>query len=208
MNSPEDNTRQRKNRIQLIAILAIVLVPVLGSTFMYYTGIGMPTGTNNHGELIDPPINVVEMELRRQENNEHWSWSTTGNFRLVLLASGNCDATCAELLHNMRQVHVRLAKRASSLERWFIQLDPSLEETTIADTNQSMAELYPRLEILRDDYQAWQERAQSHASINSELNGHQVLLIDRRGNVVMAFNLEKSGQEMLDDVEFLIKSTQ
>ena len=208
MNSSPDLAQQRKNRLQLIAILAIVLIPVLGSTFMYYTGIGMPSGTNNHGDLIDPAINVADMELHQQQDQAPWSWANTGNFRLVLLAKGNCDTRCAELLHNMRQVHVRLAKRASSLERWFIQLDQRSPETKIAGADQAMAEIYPRMERLRGDYQAWFERLQSNPVINTEFNGHQILLIDRRGNVVMAFEQKKSGQEMLDDVEFLIKSTQ
>jgi hypothetical protein len=207
MTSLAPTTRQKKNRLQLIAILTIVLIPVLGSSFMYYTGIGMPAGTSNHGLLVEPPIKVTDLALNTNDG-QYWSWTDSGKFRFMLLLDGHCDAVCTELVHNMRQVHVRLAKRSTSLERILVQFDDSLTENILEGDGKSMAESYPSLQQLRGDFFEWRERLQNNANLNTQFKGYEVMLIDRRGNLIMVFNQDQSGQEMLDDVLFLIKSTQ
>ena len=192
--------QQRKNRLQLIAILAIVIIPVVGSTFMYYTGIGMPTATSNKGILITPPITLTDMELQT-DDGQHWSWLSTGNFRLALLLNGECDGQCEELLHNIRQVHVRLAKRAGSVERWLLQFDYTAKDAQLINN-------YPHLTYVRSDLQAWRERLVQNKAIDMSFTGHQIALLDRRGNLIMMFNPDQSGQDLLDDLNFLIKSTQ
>lgn len=202
-----ETSQQKKNRLQLVVMLAMVLIPVLGSSLMYYTGIGMPEGTTNNGVLIDPPVRVTDIGLQTLDG-QHWSRSDEGKFRFVLLVEGSCDKLCGQLLRDMRQVHVRLAKRSTSLERWLIQFDESLVQTPVHGIEQTLAEMYPGLEQLRSDAGEWHNRLRDNPAVNTEYKGHQILLLDRRGNLIMVFNQEQSGQAMLDDIQFLIKSTQ
>jgi len=206
LNSAE-RAQRRKNRLQLTAILLIVLIPVLGSTFMFYTGIGIPKGANNNGLLIEPPIDLTDIQLTTL-SGDHWSWGDSGKFRLALLVDGECDAECAKLLHNMRQVHVRLAKRSTSLERWLVQVDYSVTKMMMPDANENIADTFPQLTILRGEKLQWRNKLAGNTVINQSFTGQQLLLLDRRGYLIMVFNSSQSGQEMLDDVQFLIKSTQ
>lgn len=204
---PVSDAQRKKNRLQLIAIIGIVLIPVLASTIMFYTGLGMPSETRNNGVLIDPPLNLTDMELRT-DAGEHWSWAESGKFRLLLLLDGDCDEICAERLYTARQLHVRLAKRSTSLERLLVQLDDQVEATTVADLEQSLTDTYPRLLQLRGDFYAWRERLQQQTTLEPNYNGQQLLLVDRRGNLIMGFNPDHDGQQIMTDVNFLIKSTQ
>ncbi len=203
--SPE---QLKKNRLQLIAILAIVLIPVLGSTFMFYTGIGMPQGTSNHGVLIEPPMGLTDIAVSNNDGSP-WSWAESGKFRFITLLDGQCDETCNQMLYITRQVHVRLAKRGGSLERLLVQLDDAITETPLPTSiGKSMAEEYPGLAQMRSDFYQWRERLSNQASLSNTFNGHQILLVDRRGNLIMAFDQNNSGEDIHKDLNFLIKSTQ
>ena len=51
----------RLNRIKLLGLFAIVFVPMVAATSMYFGGWGIPTGSTNNGELIWPPVNIAEL---------------------------------------------------------------------------------------------------------------------------------------------------
>jgi len=168
---------------------------------MFYTGIGIPKGANNNGLLIEPPIDLTDIQLTTL-SGDHWSWGDSGKFRLALLVDGECDAECAKLLHNMRQVHVRLAKRSTSLERWLVQVDYSVTKMMMPDANENIADTFPQLTILRGEKLQWRNKLAGNTVINQSFTGQQLLLLDRRGYLIMVFNSSQSGQEMLDDVQF------
>lgn len=202
---PTDAKQLKRNRLQLVAILAIVLVPVIGSTFMFYTGIGMPEQRNNNGLMIEPAIDLREVTLNRNNGSE-WDWSDSGKFRLVTLVNGVCDSVCADRIFASRQLHVRLAKRSTSLERVLVQLDGAI--TSTPSISEGLEQAYPQLQQLQGELAQWQERLAEVAAIESTFNGHQLLLVDRRGYLIMVFNADIHGQAVMDDVNFLIKSTQ
>lgn len=207
-NDPQPSHRQKRNRLQLIAILAIVLVPVLGSTFMFYTGIGMPQGTSNHGVLIEPPVKLTDIEMLNDDGRA-WSWDESAKFRFIMLLDGHCDETCNQILYNTRQVHVRLAKRGGSLERLLVQVDDEITETLLpSNVGKSMAEEYPGLTHLHSDFYQWRERLANIVGINEEFKGEQILLVGRRGNLMMAFDKNNPGEDIHKDLNFLIKSIQ
>ena len=146
--------QQKRNRLQLMLILGIVLIPVIGSTFMFYTGIGMPKDTKNNGDLIEPPLDLENLSLR-DSTGSPWSWRESGKFRFVVLLNGNCDLDCERLLHTLHQVHVRLAKRGSSVERVLIQLDDAVDLTQFSSGAGNLPEAYVGLIQLHGDLYAW-----------------------------------------------------
>ncbi len=57
-----DQTRKKKGRVQLILIMLFFLGPLIVTWWMYFGQIWQPAGRTNHGELLDPVINLWERQ--------------------------------------------------------------------------------------------------------------------------------------------------
>lgn len=83
-------------RRALLLIVSLSLLPIAIGTGLYFFG-WRPSKTNNHGELITPPL-AVAID------------TAGGRWSLVLIGAGDCDAACATRLDDLRRVRVSLAK--------------------------------------------------------------------------------------------------
>ena len=84
-------------RLVLLAICALLLLPVLTGGSLYLLG-WRPAHTANHGVLIEPPQPIA--------GDPAW----LGKWSLALVSDAPCGAACAERLDALRRVRVALAK--------------------------------------------------------------------------------------------------
>lgn len=135
--------RTRGGRWRMLAVLAICAAPVIASYFTYY--VVRPEGRRNYGELVDPqrPLPAIEalpigpdgqpgapIDLR----------SLRGQWLLVSVAGGDCDATCERHLYLQRQLRETLGREKDRLDRvWLVSdaqpvrpaLLPALHDATV-----------------------------------------------------------------------------
>ncbi|MFP4207626.1 MAG: hypothetical protein ACLFSC_03140 [Wenzhouxiangella sp.] len=127
------------NRIAILAVFAIFLVPVILATLMHSEWFDwQPGGGRNHGELIDPvielePFSVVDASGRTVSRDtllERW--------QLVHVAAGPCGENCLENLYWLRQV--RLAQDRHQPDIGLVFLSPVSQDTTTIRAIQELSE--------------------------------------------------------------------
>lgn len=193
---------KRTNR-PLLIIIAIAVLTTAIPYLMYYTGLGVPAETTNQGILVQEPFVLSEFEFR-DEAGQAWALNEQNpKFRLILPVRGPCDESCRETLYLTRQVHTRLSKDAEQLERVYVQLG----EPADTEFRAYLKEEHPRLRYLTGNPQEWQEAFSTRPELSPEFDGTEYYLLHRYGALSMAYNEQHSGNQLLDDLEFLIKTS-
>ena len=184
-----NDTKKSSGRLQFLLIALVFLGPLAVATWMYFGGGLAPEGRSNHGELLEPIINIGEAlpdspVVPLYEN----AW-------LLVYADANaCEKSCRERLYTQRQTRLMLGKEMDRLTRVFLHGD------TPPDTVFLAAE-HAGLIAIAD--------ANAHDLLNNKkpatLLAGGFYLIDPLGNLVMYFEPDIDPYGMVDDIKRLLK---
>jgi cytochrome oxidase Cu insertion factor (SCO1/SenC/PrrC family) len=195
-----DRQQQRRGRIMGATIMLVVLLPMVVAYGMFYTGIGIPTGTANKGILLDPPQAAQDLDLRELDGQE-WRPSGPKKWRWIIPGAAECSETCQQNLYLTRQVHIRLAEKSGRVERIYLLLD---EQIDVATQN-FLAHEHPHLHVLKAEPARLRE-AMKAAGIADDVNfDDHYFLMDQEGIVMMAYTPAHTGQQLLDDIKRMLK---
>jgi hypothetical protein len=186
-------------KIQIIIMLVMVVgATVLGTVMLpkneaERAELMAMLGTTNMGTLISPTVNWVPL-LPVGENT---SDDINGHYRVVLVADGQCDSGCQEMLAATRAVEVRLGRDARRVDR--ILLQHGLEPAVLADIEAAN----PDLAIAALDSAAL---AALLAPTTAQLTGaNRYYLINPVGDAVLYYDEQNSGSDLLEDLKHLLK---
>lgn len=131
--------RVRSGRLKMLLVLLVCAAPVIASYLTYY--VIRPQGRTNHGELIEPqralPAGLPLADLQGRAVD---AASLHGQWLLVAVAGGDCDARCERQLYLQRQLREALGKDKERIDRvWLIddaapvraELAPALQGATV-----------------------------------------------------------------------------
>lgn len=195
---------QRRGRIIAGSLVALVSLPMLLAYILYHTGIGIPQGSVNEGDLLSPPQAFADWQPTRL-NGESWSVDDQARkrWRWIIPVDRDCSGRCEDNLYLTRQVHVRLASEAYRAERIVLAVDGGLSEQRLA----WLEEEHPGVEILRPDAAAMMNSlAQTNLSESPRSSGRYYLM-DQEGFVMMSYSPDHSGGQLLDDIKRLLRYT-
>lgn len=135
--APEEK-RTRSGRWRMLAVALVCAAPVVASYFMYY--VVRPEGRRNYGELIDPQRPVPALAGTALDGRTVQLPALKGQWLLVSVASGACDAQCERHLYLQRQLRESLGKEKDRLDWvWLVadgapvraELQPALQQATV-----------------------------------------------------------------------------
>jgi hypothetical protein len=130
--------RTRSGRWKMLAVLAVCAAPVIASYFTYY--VIRPEGRRNYGELVDPQRPLPAITGTALDGKAVQLPALRGQWLLVSVASGACDAACEKHLYLQRQLREGLGKEKPRLDWvWLVPdgapvreaLLPALKEATV-----------------------------------------------------------------------------
>ncbi|HEX7890174.1 MAG TPA: hypothetical protein VF522_12505 [Ramlibacter sp.] len=133
-----DGQRTRTGRWKMLAVMLVCAAPVIASYFMYY--VVRPEGRRNYGELIDPQRPMPSVIATDLAGKPVALPSLQGQWLLVSVAGGGCDAPCERHLYLQRQLREGLGKDKDRLDWvWLIpddapvrdSLKPALQQATV-----------------------------------------------------------------------------
>jgi len=187
--SSMDPKQVNRNRLKLLGVFGVALVPVITAAVMYFGGIALPTGKTNKGNLLWPPIVLSEQSAISPLVGE--DIKKEGLWVLMLTGTGECVDVCLERLHTLRQVNVAMGKELSRVGRLYVG------DMTDED-QQSVLSDYPKLKLYNAsvsalailEQQAVEKSGLKPESIESNWN---VWLVDPLGNIVLQYGLENDG---------------
>lgn len=133
-----DGQRTRTGRWKMLLVMLVCAAPVIASYFMYY--VVRPEGRRNYGELIDPQRPMPSVMATDLAGKPVALPSLQGQWLLVSVAGGACDAQCERHLYLQRQLREGLGKDKERLDRvWLVADDvpvrealrPALQQATV-----------------------------------------------------------------------------
>lgn len=165
--------RTRSGRRRMIAVLLVCAAPVIASYFTYY--VIRPEGRRNFGELIQPQRALPDVQARTPGGASVPLASLKGQWLLVSVAGGQCDAACEAHLYLQRQLREGLGREKDRLD-WVWLINDA------AEPRAALAPAMAQGQVLRVDPQAladWLEPAQGR-----RLEDH-LYLVDPLGHWMM-----------------------
>lgn len=133
-----DNGRTRVGRWKMLGVLLVCMAPVVASYFTFY--VVRPEGRRNFGELIDPQRALPDLVGTTLDGKPFHLSSLKDQWLLISVASGACDASCAQHLYLQRQMREGLGKEKLRLDWvWLVSddvpvaaaLQPALKDATV-----------------------------------------------------------------------------
>jgi len=194
MKQHQHKTSLARNRLSLILVLAVALVPIGLSYLLYYLYQGnKPWGMTNHGELLDPVINIADLRLQALEADPSATPDTHSNlpvkpWRLMLLTERDCDTACLDALRKMKAMQILLGKDADRVRPLLVWVRSAATQTT-----PSLAVSYPALTL-------------KTTQATSLKNG--LYIVDPLGNVILRYPYSDVGSPVLTDLKKLLKVSQ
>ena len=108
-----DGRRTRSGRLKMLALLGVCLAPIVASYFSYY--VARPQGQRNFGELVEqrplPALAATSLDGAPVALP-----ALKGQWLLVSVAGGACDARCEQHLYLQRQMREALGKEKERLD--------------------------------------------------------------------------------------------
>lgn len=187
-----------RGRLKMLLVLLVCAAPVIASYFTYY--VIRPQGRTAHGELIEPqrPLpGAGALPLADLQGRTVDPATLRGQWLLIVVGGGACDATCERQLYLQRQLREALGKNKDRLDRvWLID-----------DTTPPRAALLPALEgatvlsVPREALSAWLAPAAGQA-----LAAH-FYVVDPMGNWMMRFPVPSDPSGIKRDLERLLRAS-
>ena len=113
-DSTAASTRTR-GRLILIALFVLFFGSALGAGLLRLSG-WMPAGLKNHGELLQPPTDLRQMQLTLADGRPYQWNPDTRTWRILAVPPPTCDAECTRLLADLDKVWKLFGHNADKVE--------------------------------------------------------------------------------------------
>lgn len=130
---PIDPARRRRNRIMLIMLALIFLLPVGGASLLHMAG-WKPDQTRNHGELLAAPVALSDISLLRADGSAYAYSPQDRRWQVAVVPTSDCGVRCVELIAGLDKVWRLQGRRADRLQvLWFgpVPADAALFRTFV-----------------------------------------------------------------------------
>ena len=191
-------------RMTLLLIAGIPLIIILASSWLwFYVASGRldlvdALGTANRGQLLDPPVALEELQVLDAAGKPFVPTASEDPYWRILVPVGqDCDEACRHLLYYTRQIHTAMGKYQGRIQRILLALDtpPALAE--------ALAEDYPGFEVLYTQPARYRELLAGPAVAD----GADYFLSDPYGWVMLSYQSDDDGKELMADLKFLLKNS-
>lgn len=196
-----DNVGRRTaaGRLKMLLVLLVCAAPVIASYLAYY--VVRPEGRTNYGELIDPQRPMPEsLPLTDLDGKPVAASSLRGQWLLVVVSGGACDAACEKRLWLQRQLREALGREKVRLDKVWLIVDgaPVRPETTAAVQAAGATTV---LRVPRDALAAWLQPAPGQ-SIEQHF-----YIVDPLANWMMRAPGEPEPARLKRDIEKLLRAS-
>jgi hypothetical protein len=117
--------RTSSGRLKMLLVVLVCAAPVIASYFTYY--VVRPEGRSVFGELIDPQRPLPDLRVQDVGGKDVRLTSLKGQWLLVSVAGGACDAACESNLYLQRQLREGLGKDKERVDWvWLVNDDAAV----------------------------------------------------------------------------------
>lgn len=191
--------RTTLGRVKMLLILLVCAAPVIASYFTYF--VIRPEGRTNYGELIEPqrplPASLGFTDLQGQVVP---AASLRGQWLLIVVSGGACDAACEKRLWLQRQLRETLGREKDRLDKVWLIVD---DQPVRAETLKAIQAVAPPT-VLRVSREALSQWLQPPAGQTLDT---QFYVVDPLGNWMMRTPGEAEPGKFKRDLEKLLRAS-
>ncbi len=196
-----DSAAQRTSsgRWKMLLVLLVCAAPVIASYFTYF--VIRPEGRTNYSELIQPLRPIPEkLPLLDLQGRAVAASTLKGQWLLVVISGGACDAVCERQLWIQRQLRETLGREKDRLDKVWLITDAAAPR---AATLQAIGTGVPAtvLRIAPEALAQWLTPAPG-----STLEQHMVV-VDPLGNWMMRVPADPEPGKLKRDIEKLLRAS-
>ena len=194
----EDARRTAVGRWKMLAVLLVCAAPVIASYFTYY--VVRPEGRRNYGELIEPQRPMPPLAVTPLQAPPTTLDTLRGQWLLVAVSGGACDAACESHLYLQRQLRESLGKDKERMDRVWLVND-------VAPVREALLPALAGSTVLRVEPTALAQWLQPAAG--QALENH-LYVVDPMGNFMLRFpaGLDREGAARAKrDLERLMRAS-
>ena len=190
--------RTRSGRWKMLAVLLVCAAPVIASYFTYY--VVRPEGRRNFGALVEPQRPLPAFDARSLDGRVVPLPSLQGQWLLISVAGGACDAACEQHLYLQRQLRESLGKYKDRIDWVWLVSDE-------APVREALQPALATASVLRVDAQ---QLSQWLVPAAGQALADHLYLVDPRGHWMMRFpaRLDREGAASAKrDLERLMRAS-
>ena len=214
MPSPEtagrDVRRTARGRLQMLAVLLVCAAPVVASYLAYF--VVRPQGRTNYGEFVQPPRPLSDaLALRDLAGKPVDTASLRGQWLLVVVGDGACDALCERQLVLQRQLYDTLGAERDRVDKVWIVDDAgapradTLRAVRAGDSGgQPAGNAIGATTVLRADRAALDAWLQPTAG---QPIGAHLYIVDPRGDFMMRAPVSPEPAKLKRDMDRLLRAS-
>ena len=197
----------RRNRVLLICLMILSMLPLIGAVWVYYGIPGSVAGAQtNQGALLDPPAQLEELGLLDAGGRVLVPGSER-RWRLVVFPGRDCGSECLEALQLLRQLHILLGRDDGRVLRLaaFTARDGAGLREELERRLPEMAQLDAAEGLLGRVLGERELRARNVRPLAEDGPDSGVLVVDPLGNVILYHGLDQIGPDLLSDLKQLLR---
>ncbi|MFO1337477.1 MAG: hypothetical protein U1F53_04460 [Burkholderiaceae bacterium] len=193
-------TARPRGRFTALLVLLACAAPVLVSYFTYF--VLRPGARSNYAALVQPTRSIPPaLGLTDLQGRPVTAHQLHGQWLLVVVAGGACDARCETHLYEQRQLREMTGREHSRIDRvWLVTDDAPLREP-IARAMAAGDAPATVLRVSREALARWLEPAPGQA-----LEDH-LYLVDPMGEWMMRAPADLDHQRFHKDIERLLRAS-
>lgn len=162
--------RTRLGRWKMLAVLLVCAAPVVASYFSYY--VIRPQGSSSYGTLIAQQPSMPQLQAQQLDGSAVPLSSLQGQWMLVSVAGGACNAACEAHLYLQRQLRESLGREKERVDWLWLVSDAA----TPAPALQPALAQAQVLRLPQEQIQTWLQPEEGQA-----LEDH-LYLVDPQGH--------------------------
>jgi hypothetical protein len=195
----DEHARQRRGRAKMLLILLICALPVLASYFTYY--VVRPGGPGTaYSEFIEPVVPLPATTATAPDGARVSLAGLKGQWLLVLVGPGRCDAACEQRLFLQRQLREMMGRERDRIDKLWLITDDAPVPPALAGALAPTPAMH-LLRLPRDAVAAWLRPAAGQA-----LEDH-LYIVDPRGDWMMRAPANPDPARLKRDLERLLRAS-
>lgn len=209
-----------QGRMTLLLIAGIPVTMLLAASWLWFfvargdIDLVGTLGTANHGELIQPPRQLADLELLSADERPFRVIGDKPLWSMLVPGRGaHCDASCEQSLYLTRQIHTALGRNVDRVRRLYLsEQAPAATElvvSALSDQRPAPPDFITLLATEHKDVEPLRLPAGASETLFPEYlrDPSTWYLIDPYGWIMMAYNSGDSYKDVIADLKFLLKNS-
>ena len=205
MNQAQETTNTR-SRVSLVILAFIFIAPILFALIVFKYRDLVPSETKNFGELVVPARPLPEFSLIRNNGDVFTLENMRRKWSYIYFVENHCDDDCKLNLLKMRNARLGQGAEAQRVHYYLV----FTAKPASPDEEAELAKEHTKLTVLYADRDKFQSLLNVFKTddIGRVDQAKRVHMIDPIGNYMMFYNNGFESIGIMEDLKFLLKSSQ